>query len=300
MVLEFVFNSIVLSKKVCVMTIRRKSERWNVLLIVSLLALVVMACGKEDAVNDLPPVQDTQGDKAIDWSKRVNGSVYTAVQAAEDFGGATGWVDGRAHIVDGLCRVTLLKNALVAEGGLVSRTVVPSGSEYELSFDIKFDADFDWSRGGKSGLGFKIGQGYNGCRPAWNGDGGSLRIMWYQNDQNRVYFIPYVYFVDMPSTCGHNFGKTYPATGSLSLDTWYKVSMYFKRNTGANADGHVTIKIDDNVLLDQSIRWTTDELNSKVNGIYFHTFRGGSESHWESDADGFVYYRNLRWKRLAN
>ena len=74
------------------MTIRRKSERWNVLLIVSLLALVVMACGKEDAVNDLPPVQDTQGDKAIDWSKRVNGSVYTAVQAAEDFGGATGWV----------------------------------------------------------------------------------------------------------------------------------------------------------------------------------------------------------------
>ncbi len=263
--------------------------------------ILLLACGKDNNdVDNNPSEPVTQDNRTVDWSHRQNGSVYTAEQAAQDFGGAAGWVNGRAHIIDGLCRVTLLKNALTGEGGLVSRTVVPSGSEYELSFDIKFDSQFDWSRGGKAGLGFRIGDGYNGCNPAWDGKGGSLRIMWYQNNQNRVYFHPYVYFKDMPGTCGHNFAKSHPETGNLETDRWYTVYMYFKSNTGTSANGKAIIKINNQVMLDETIRWTTDDTKSKVTGIYFHTFRGGSEAHWQSESDGYVYYRNLKWKRLAN
>ena len=282
------------------MTLRNSTKRIVFSFVLSTLVFAFPACGDGDSNNDSPKPDFYQDNRTVDWSERANGSLYTADQAAEDFGGSKGWVDGRAHIIDGTCRVTLLKNELLAAGGLDSRVILPSGSEYELSFDIKFDAEFDWSRGGKCGLGFEIGQNYNGCEPAWNGDGGSLRIMWYQNDANRVYFIPYVYFYDMPTECGYNFGKTYPETGSLSLDTWYTVYMKFKSNTADNEDGQVTIKIDDNVLIDQAIRWTTDEMNSKVNGLYFNTFRGGKAAYWMSDRDGFVYYRNMSWKRLAN
>lgn len=270
------------------------------LLWLGVLFMGMVACSKDSSTTDKPPIEDNQGDKTVDWSHRANGSVYTTEQAAEDFGGVIGWQDGRAHIIDGLCRVTLLKNSLVAEGGLNPRTVVPSGTEYELSFDVKFDANFDWSRGGKVGAGFRIGDGNTGCRSPKDGEGGSMRIMWYQNDQGKVSFIPYLYYSDMPGSCGDNFNKTYPKERNLELDRWYTVYMHFKSNTAENVDGLAVIKIDDEILLEETIRWTRIESKRKVNGVFFHTFRGGSESYWESKENGYIYFRNIHWKRLKN
>lgn len=265
------------------------------------LFLSVVACNKDGSIDSTQPIKNNnQTDKTVDWSHRINGSVYTAQQAAEDFGSAVGWQDGRAHIIDGFCRVTLLKNSLAADGGLILRTVVPSGIEYELSFEVKFDANFDWSRGGKVGAGFRIGDGNTGCRVPKDGEGGSMRIMWYKDNQGKVSFIPYIYYGDMPGPCGDNFNKMFPVEGNLELGKWYSVYMYFKSNTDDNKDGLAVIKIDGETLLDETLRWTRIESKRRVNGIFFHTFRGGSESYWESAEDGYVYYRNISWKRLDN
>lgn len=157
-------------------------------------------------------------EKSINWHKYPDHQTYTSVMAKSDFGSVTGWHDDRSMISNGTLRITLEKNALAGDGGLISTTTIPQGSIYQLSFDVKFDSQFDWSRGGKVGFGFAIGNGNTGCDLPIKGDGASLRLMWYNNPTTkRVYFYPYVYYYEMPGPCGSNFNKTYPITGTNNI-----------------------------------------------------------------------------------
>ncbi|KAF5282779.1 hypothetical protein FQR65_LT02776 [Abscondita terminalis] len=220
--------------------------------------------------------------------------------AKSDFGSVTGWKSSRATISNGALRITIEKDALSGAGGLISNTKIPDGSAYELYFDVQFDNEFDWSRGGKVGFGFGVGNGNTGCNVPLDGAGGSLRIMWYNNIKSkRVYFIPYVYYHGMPGPCGDNFGKTYPTSGSIEKNKWYNVYMYIRSNTNSNTDGHAQIKINGKTLLDRNMRWTTDESKRLVNYLFFHTFRGGKGNQWISGTDGYIYYDNLFVRQLS-
>ena len=61
------------------------------------------------------------------------------------------------------------------------------------------------------------------------------------------------------------------AVGSIERGRWYKVHMYVKSNTGSNTNGHVQIKIDGVAVIDQSIRWTTNDSKRLINNLSFHT-----------------------------
>lgn len=151
-------------------------------------------------------------ENSANWDKYTD-AAYPFSLAKTDLGSVTGWVDSRARTSGGTLRITLEKDAIRDEGGVQANVPLPVGTAYELDFDVKFHSNFNWSRGGKVGFGLKIGNGNTGCKPPLDGAGGSLRMMWYQNNNGRVYFHPYVYYVDMPGSCGENFGKTYPTTG---------------------------------------------------------------------------------------
>jgi hypothetical protein len=58
---------------------------------------------------------------------------------------------------------------------------------------------------------------------------------------------------------------------SIQKGQWYKVHMYIKSNTGSNHDGHVQIKINDEVVIDQDMRWTTNDSKRFINNLSFHT-----------------------------
>jgi hypothetical protein len=105
--------------------------------------------------------------------------------AKSDFGSVTGWNNNRAMISDGTLRITMEKNALSAAGGLISNTEIPDGRAYELDFDVRFHSRFEWSRGGKVGFGFGIGNGNTGCHLPIDGAGGSLRLMWYNDTSTK-------------------------------------------------------------------------------------------------------------------
>jgi hypothetical protein len=47
--------------------------------------------------------------------------------------------------------------------------------------------------------------------------------------------------------------------------------MCVKSNTGNNANGHVQLKINDEAVIDQSIRWTTNDSKRLINNLSFHT-----------------------------
>jgi hypothetical protein len=203
------------------------------------------------------------------------------------------------NISGGKLRTTLTKNVVGPDGGLVSWIDAPDRSQYQLQFDMMFDSQFDFSAGGKVGYGFLIGEGNTGGDPGWDGNGGSARIMWYKNWDGRVFLRPYIYYKDQPGQYGDDFGKTYPASGSLQKGTWYNVKMFFKANTGSNTDGRIQIVINGTTLLDQAIRWTTNDLQRLVNRVTFETFRGGADATWTSATDGNIYFDNVSWSVLA-
>ena len=47
--------------------------------------------------------------------------------------------------------------------------------------------------------------------------------------------------------------------------------MDIKSNTGSNYDGHAQIKINDQVVIDQDMRWTTNDSKRFINNLSFHT-----------------------------
>ena len=268
------------------------------------ICLLMTACSKPAVEEAATPVQldntlsATVGIAAINssfsenWNSYTHGNQYTQAQAAADFGNVSGWNASRTMISNGNLRVTLLPNALSGAGGLISNTDISDGSEYQLSFTIRFHSAFDWSRGGKLGFGFLIGEGNTGGDPGTDGNGGSFRLMWYNNN-GRIYFHPYVYHRDQGGQYGDNFGVSYPSSGSLSKGTTYSVTMYAKSNTGSSTNGRARIIINGTTVLDRAMRWTTNDAQRLIKRMSFHTFRGGSQSYWMSPTEGYIYYDDL-------
>jgi hypothetical protein len=273
--------------------------------VVVLTALALMGSCKKDlkepaaiADADVTEVRATYASRTVNFNNRSDGS-YSSSEAGSDFGNAGGgWNETRAYISGGTCRIKLLANTL-SSGGMVTDIDIPDDDAYEVTFDLRFHSSFDWSRGGKLGFGFRIGDGNTGCDRADDGNGGSARLMWYQDNSNRVFFRPYAYYKDMPGDCGDNFGRSYPSSGSLSKGTWYKVKIYVKSNSGTSSNGAITYTINGTtVYSDTSFRWTTNDSKRLINRLAFHTFRGGSDSYWQSSTDGYIYYDNVSWRTL--
>jgi hypothetical protein len=238
--------------------------------------------------------------RAVNWENRTNQTTYTRAQAEADFGNVSSWIDSRAYISNGngggkSSRVTLLPNQLSGAGGLITDIDLSDGAAYELDYDVKFHSEFNWGRGGKVGFGFRIGDGNTGGDPAWDGNGGSLRLMWYSPNSNpgRVYFQPYLYYRDQPGQYGDSFGKSYPSSGALVKGNWYHVHMYIKSNTGSSTNGRAQIIINGTTVLDQAIRWTTNDSKRLIREMSFHTFRGGSTADWQVSSQDYIYYDNL-------
>ena len=267
------------------------------------MASVISSCKKdvsapseiEDA--DATAARATYTSRTVNWDNRSDGT-YTSSEASSDFGNVSGWNDSRAYNSGGTCRIKLLKDALGSASGMISSIDLPDGSDYELQFSTKFHSSFEWSRGGKIGFGFRLGEGNTGCDRADDGNGGSARIMWYNN--GTPIFKPYIYYKDMPGTCGYDFGKRYPSTSGLARNTWYTIKIRCKSNTGTSTNGNITITINGTTVLNTSIRWTTNDAQRLIKNMPFHTFRGGSEAHWEATTDGYIYYDNLTWRRIAS
>ncbi len=283
------------------------------LIMLLLLASIAGACKKGAQKIDEPEIVANSKTTAevsaikstfsLSWDGNSAGT-YTSSQAGTDFGNVSGWNESRANITGGKTgngvQVVLLANALSGAGGLISNTDISDGSAYELDFDVKFHSQFQFSRGGKIGFGFLVGEGNTGGDPGWDGNGGSLRMMWYSpdSDPNRVFFQPYVYHKDQPTQFGNTFTARYPSTGALQKGVWYNVHMYIKSNTGSNTDGRAQILINGVPILDTNIRWTTNDSQRLIRNLSFHTFRGGSQSYWEASSQGYIYYDNFSINKI--
>ena len=300
---------------------KQQPKQLQVMCILLSAALIIASCKKEDkqVESETDSSSLTRNEKSVvnaisaisssinlNWENRANGSTYTSSQASSDFGNVSGWQESRAYITNGKdgtngLRITLLPNQLSGAGGMVTNVDISDGTAYELDFDVKFHSQFNFDRGGKIGFGFSVGDGNTGGDPGWDGNGGSLRLMWYspnasgssQPNPNRVFFQPYVYHKDQPTEFGDTYTQRYPSSGALQKGVWYHVHMYIKSNTGSSTNGRAQILINNVAILDQNIRWTTNDSKRLINNLTFHTFRGGSQDDWKTTTTDYIYYDNL-------
>lgn len=137
--------------------------------------------------------QASHGDRAarsvkstfdVNFDRWDNGPC-TSDHASTDFGDATGWDADNTITSGGRLRATLEPNKIGGDGGTLSSVDLSDGTEYEMHYTVNFHSQFDWSRGGKIGLGFAFGDGAGGCRNA-NSDSASLRLIWYIDDRGRT------------------------------------------------------------------------------------------------------------------
>ncbi|RYY93766.1 MAG: hypothetical protein EOO11_19185 [Chitinophagaceae bacterium] len=265
--------------------------------------------GHQVSGTDPTPIPNPVAQYTSDWSFSEPYSIsvnylgrpdgpYGYTQALPDYLKIPFWKGTCTKVVAGLLRTTLLKYKVGPDGGTVAQIDVPDAAAYQLSFNLMFAKDFDFGAGGKLGFGFLIGAGYSAGIPAWDGNGGSVRIMWYRTENGRVVLKPYVYYKDQPSAYGDDFGQTFPPTGSLIKGKWYSVKIYVKSNTGTNTDGRINITVSGARLLDKAIRWTTNDLERLIRYVVFETFRGGAEPYWQSVYNSNINFNNVTWTPL--
>ncbi len=271
-------------------------------LILGLIVTILFACKKENpssypvATPDVkPPVTETG---LITFDNYANG-IYSSGMAHSDFYGTnvSSWKESRAEIVDKALRVKLMPGDV--NQGFYPQFDIVDGTSYEVTFDVKFAKGFDWSLGGKLGVGFGIGDVIAGGN-ATNGNGGSARIMWNKTSTGKVIFKPYLYYEGMPDQYGTNVVSSafYPQSGSLVEDTWYTIKMRVKSNTDFKANGSIQVKINGLEILNSStINWG-DNTGGKNKGwiktLMFQTFRGGQGTDWESKVDSYIIYDNIK------
>jgi hypothetical protein len=259
-----------------------------------------------------PATQPNNPTTQQDDSKMVNfnlpdGEVNTDASATTIFNSnVSGWDINLASISDNSLKITLPATA-GTENGMECRIDAADNAKYELSFDVKFQSGFDFSKGGKLGFGFAIGAGVSGGRnteATIDNLGGSFRVMW-RTDNGVPYFHPYIYYKDMQAQFGTDFESS--KYKNIVADKYYRIRLTINVNTSpALANGYGKMEVSANggaayttVWEKNDIRWSGGEVaDLKVKTLYFSTFRGGKDSSWDGSSAQSLYFDNLNWKTL--
>ena len=233
--------------------------------------------------------------KLVDFIGYAGWTVYGTPEVTADFGNASTVQGGDRLKVDTTDRLRFyLPAGMVgsANAGGIIKSKIAGKDEYTLEYEIRFDAGFPWSKGGKV-PGLSGGVGYTGGEPATAGDGFSVRMMW--REDGRI--IPYVYHFKQQDQFGDTFGAT---LGYFTNTKAHKVKYYVKLNTPGGmpegiADGILRIYIDDILVFEKTdMCYRTDQ--SQIDTAHISIFPGGSTADWNMTADGYIRLSYVSWQ----
>ncbi|WP_306142842.1 polysaccharide lyase [Roseibium sp. MMSF_3412] len=176
------------------------------------------------------------------------------------------------------------RNRVAPKGGVGFHARFAPAQEGCLSYDIRFEPGFEFNKGGKL-PGLFGGKNFTGCTRD-TGSGFSTRLMW---GNNGTAFL-YAYFADRTTKCGEVIGS-----GIVYFEPgrWHRVQQWVRLNDPGVANGSVSLKIDDTILLEASGRRLTS--GASIEGVAFETFFGGSTAEWASPSKQVLEFRNFRF-----
>ncbi|KAL4080370.1 polysaccharide lyase family 14 protein [Scleroderma yunnanense] len=153
-----------------------------------------------------------------------------------------------------------------------------------LSYELAFDSNFDWVKGGKlPGLrGGPDAFGCSGGNQPTGTDCFSTRLMWRSGADNIECNSDYGISVDRGA-----FGF---ATGQ-----WMRITMLVQMNDPPDvANGNVVLYFNDVMAFSQQNLQFRSGAGVNIGGIFFSTFFGGSDSSWATPQTVHTYYRNFQ------
>lgn len=148
-----------------------------------------------------------------------------------------------------------------------------------LTFDVLFEADFQWVRGGKL-------HGLGPTHPVTGGDprvpsGWSARTMFKAGGS----IATYLYDQDLTRKWGRGDNSTHPV---FTRDQWHRVTLQVQLNTPDQPDGFSRIFVDCELVVDSPmiVFRGSDTVDTAIQQILFSTFHGGNTPDWTPvDAD---------------
>ena len=175
------------------------------------------------------------------------------------------------------------------------------GLEYTVNYDVKFDADFQFVKGGKlHGLGPDVPiTGGKAMQP----EGWSARVTFKEEGTVKSY----VYCQNKDRQYGVS---VYASDFNFEKDRYYSMSLHVKLNEDpADDNGFAHVYIDgESVIQHDDVQFRTEDGKaSLVSTFLFSTFHGGHEPHWAPrDSQGnytevHAYFDNIavyRGKRV--
>jgi hypothetical protein len=243
-----------------------------------------------DQVQANPYTILVNGSKRVEFAGYAGWTVYGTTEATADFGNVATLQGGERLKIDTAERLRFeLPIGMVGSantGGIIKANIAGK-TDYTIEYGIRFDSGFPWSKGGKV-PGFSGGAGYTGGKPAWDGDGFSVRLMWREGGR----IIPYVYHYNQPDEFGDTFGET---LGYFTDTQEHIIKYYAVLNTGANPDGILKIYLDGiQVFEKRDLIYRTDE--SLIDTAHISIFAGGSGADWNMTDTGFIRLGYFDWR----
>jgi hypothetical protein len=154
-----------------------------------------------------------------------------------------------------------------------------------LSYDVTFDARFDFNHGGKlPGL-------YGGDAPTGGGSadaGFTTRYMWRSGGAGEVY----AYLPGKASSYGASIGA---GNWMFRATRWGQIEQEIVLNRPEHADGVLRVWYDGKLVLERTDIIFRMSNSVRISGLIFSTFFGGHDPSWASPTTQKSYFKNIRF-----
>ncbi|KAJ7096307.1 hypothetical protein C8R44DRAFT_812691 [Mycena epipterygia] len=169
-----------------------------------------------------------------------------------------------------------------------------------LSYEVAFDANFDWVKGGKL-PGLRGGSDPIGCSGGNQSNGlecFSARLMWRPGGAGEAYaYIPSPNGLcsEKSIICNSDFGISI-SRGSFTFSSgqWNRVALLVQLNNPADvANGNIEVYFNDVQAFAQQDLQIRASSSVTAGGLFFSTFFGGSDSSWATPTTTHTYFRNM-------
>jgi len=205
-------------------------------------------------------------------------------------------------------QVTYPAGSLHDYGGiqLYSMWNTTDGSSFEsmlLSYEVAFDADFDWVKGGKL-PGLRGGPEVDGCSGGVEPNGTdcfSSRLMWRTDAAGEVYaYIPTPNnLCGEPSNeiiCNSDFGVSIERGAyTFAAGQWNRITLLVQMNSPVDvANGNLQLYYNDvPAISTENLQFRSGD-DVTIGGLYLSTFFGGNDDSYATPITVNSYFRNFQ------